>query len=219
MLALTILAFVAQMGASLMASFVSTITFVVLLLFIALMFFFTIRNAYVQELVWAGWVPLLIALVMSRWGGLPYHWRWLTTSLHSGTGLVLQAYVNQFRGFGLIAPVVSGVAGNIGAIFVSRISSALHGAKEEKYFLTAATLFCISTPILVAFLAFIWITGQVKIGIAFTLSFVLLAATIVSIETKRAVRQLKLFQIAISLAIGYFLTFWLWNRDYDPDIK
>lgn len=54
-----------------MASFVSTITFVVLLLFIALMIFFTIRNAYVQELVWAGWVPLLIALVMSRSGGFP----------------------------------------------------------------------------------------------------------------------------------------------------
>ena len=71
LLALTILAFVAQMGASLMASFVSTITFVVLLLFIALMIFFTIRNAYVQELVWAGWVPLLIALVMSRWGRPP----------------------------------------------------------------------------------------------------------------------------------------------------
>lgn len=74
-----------------------------------------------------------------------------------------------------------GVAGNVGAIFVSRISTALHGAKEERYFLTAGTLFGISSPILIAFLGFVWLTGQMRIGFAFGLSYILLSFGIVSI--------------------------------------
>lgn len=74
----------------------------------------------------------------------------------------------------------TGVAGNVGAIFVSRISTALHGAKEERYLLTAGTLFGISSPILIAFLGFVWLTGQMRIGFAFGLSYILLSFGIVS---------------------------------------
>lgn len=117
--------------------------------------------------------------------------------------MVLQTYVNEYRGFGLIAPVVTGklprslhlgrqvnwtnawyetvgVAGNVGAIFVSRISTALHGAKEERYLLTGSTLFLITTPILIAVLAFVWITEQAKIGIAFTFTYSLMSLVLVS---------------------------------------
>jgi len=186
LLALTILAIVARAGAEIMGTLWSTFILIGLLGFVAANVWFTLRNAYVQELIWAGWIPLLLALAVS-----------------SGTGLVLQAYVNEFRGFGLIAQVVTGVAGNVAAIFVSRISTALHGAKEERYLLTASTLFCISTPILIAFLAFIGLTGQVNIGFAFATSYTLLSLAI----------------MAVSLVIAYYLTFWLWSRDYDPDIN
>ena len=72
-----------------------------------------------------------------------------------------------------------GVAGNVGAIFVSRISTALHGAKDERYWLTAGTLFGISTPILIAFLGFVWGTDQMRIGWAFAMSYILLSFAIV----------------------------------------
>lgn len=44
----------------------STFIFIGLIGFIATNIYFTLRNAYVQELIWAGWVPLLLALVVSR---------------------------------------------------------------------------------------------------------------------------------------------------------
>lgn len=72
-----------------------------------------------------------------------------------------------------------GVAGNVGAIFVSRISTALHGSKDERYWMTAVTLFSITTPILIAFLGFVWGTNQLRIGWAFAISYVLLSFGIV----------------------------------------
>lgn len=66
LLTLIILGLVANIGANVMASFVSTIIFAILIIFVALMVLVTIRNAYVQELIWAGWIPLLLALGVSR---------------------------------------------------------------------------------------------------------------------------------------------------------
>jgi solute carrier family 41 len=74
----------------------------------------------------------------------------------------------------------AGVAGNVAAIFVSRISTALHGAKEERYMLTASTLFCITTPILIAFLAFVWVTEQARVGLAFTFTYSMISLILVS---------------------------------------
>jgi len=62
---------------------------------------------------------------------------------------------------------------------VSRISTALHGSKEEKYWLTATSLFGISTPILIAFLAFVYISGQAKFVAVFALSYTVLSFAIV----------------------------------------
>jgi len=66
LLALVILAVVANAGAAIIDSFWSTVVLAVLLGFIAINIFFTVRNAYVQELIWAGWGPLLVALAVSR---------------------------------------------------------------------------------------------------------------------------------------------------------
>lgn len=45
----------------------STFIFLALLVYIAANAYFTLRNAYVQELIWGGWVPLMLALAVSRW--------------------------------------------------------------------------------------------------------------------------------------------------------
>lgn len=66
LLALVILAIVANEGAIIIGTLWSTFIFIGLLFFIGINVFFTLRNAYVQELVWGGWVPLLLALAVSR---------------------------------------------------------------------------------------------------------------------------------------------------------
>ena len=66
LLALTILGVVAKVGSSFVGTLWSTVIFFCLLVFIGMNVFLTLRNAYVQELIWAGWIPLLLALAVSR---------------------------------------------------------------------------------------------------------------------------------------------------------
>jgi solute carrier family 41 len=44
----------------------TTVIFIGLLACIAFNVWLTLRNAYVQELLWSGWVPLLVAMLISR---------------------------------------------------------------------------------------------------------------------------------------------------------
>lgn len=172
-------------------------------------FIVTYRNAYVRELLSSGWIPLLIAMFIS-----------------SGAGLVLDAFVQKFQGFALLTPVVTGLPGACSAIFVSRISTALHSGKKERmsnrissssrstsrlrrildnYGLTEGwivpcTLFIIGMSIMVLFVVFVHVTGQMSFGWPFYLSFILVSGLIVF----------------ISLAVSHFITLALWKRDYDP---
>ena len=66
LLALVLLAIVANEGIVIIGTLWSTFIFLGLLGFIAANIYFTLRNAYVQELIWGGWVPLLLALAVSR---------------------------------------------------------------------------------------------------------------------------------------------------------
>jgi len=186
LLTLIILGLISTLFLSFMGTFLSTIVFAVLLASIALHVIITFRNAYVQELLWSGWVSLFVAMVIS-----------------SGTGIVLEEYIKAFKGYGLVAPVFTGIVGNIGSIYVSRISTALHSSREERYVLVGVTLFIISTPILSLFLIFVGITGQVYVTVPFALGYCFLTALMVT----------------LALTFGYFLAVILWKWDYDPDIN
>jgi solute carrier family 41 len=152
----------------------STGIMVALLFCVAFNVWLTMRNAYVQELLWSGWGPLLLAMVIS-----------------SGTGLVLQRYVNAFKGYGLIAPVVTAVIGNVGAILVSRISTSLHSTTyaTAPHMLTAVSLFIISAPVLGLFILFAVFSGQVDFSFVFTVLYTITCA----------------FGVALSLCIGWAL--------------
>lgn len=94
----------------------------------------------------------------------------------SGSGLVLEAYVNEFEGFALFAPVVTAISGCAGSIFVSRISTSLHSSTKEHYRIVAATLFLITCPILFLFLLFVWVTGQAPVTGIFIAGFCIVVA-------------------------------------------
>jgi solute carrier family 41 len=186
-------------------------------LVLACLIFFVVsyRNAYVRELLSSGWIPLVIAMFIS-----------------SGAGLVLDAFVQKFEGFALLTPVVTGIPGACSAIFVSRISTALHSGKGNrdrtimsnsnqnnahhsrirKFFtgmgptegwLVPITLFTIGLSIMVSFVIFIHLSGQMSFAWPFYVSFTILSAVIV----------------LCSLALSHFITISLWQRDYDPGEK
>lgn len=48
--------------------------------------------------------------------------------ISSLTGIVLDTFGKRWDGFPLLAVVISGMAGSVGSIFVSRLSTALHAA-------------------------------------------------------------------------------------------
>ncbi|KAM0754028.1 hypothetical protein T439DRAFT_285754 [Meredithblackwellia eburnea MCA 4105] len=185
LLTLIILGFLSSFFAKLMGTLISTAVFLCLLAAVAINVVITFRNAYVQELLTIGWGPLFAAMAIA-----------------SASGLVLEAYVNEFEGFALFAPVVTALSGNAGSVFVSRISTSLHSSSREHYVIVATTLFAITTPILVVFLAFAWATGQAVVTFTFVWSYLLVVA----------------FQLIIALGVGYYLAMLLWRWDYDPDV-
>ncbi|KAI5476232.1 magnesium transporter [Pseudohyphozyma bogoriensis] len=168
-----------------MGTLVSTGVFLLLLGAIALNTVITFRNAYVQELLSVGWTPLILAMIIS-----------------SGSGVILEAYVNDFEGFALFAPVLTAVTGNAGSIFVSRISTALHASRKEHYIFVSIALFVITIPTLMVFLVFVWITNQAPVTFVFAIGFLVCVG----------------LQTIISLVVGYFLCIVLWKKDYDPDV-
>ena len=41
-------------------------------------------------------------------------------------GVVLERFVTTFEGLAVLAPIINGIGGNLGAVIASRISTALH---------------------------------------------------------------------------------------------
>ncbi|KAF8528170.1 solute carrier family 41 member 1 [Hysterangium stoloniferum] len=159
----------------------------------------TLRNDVVRPLLSMGWIPLLGAMVIS-----------------SGTGMVLDRFVNQYGGFGLLSIVLGGLPGSVGSVFVSRLSTTLHATSADhdhrspiskthgdisRNFLTTLTLFLVTLPVLVLFLVFIQTSGWTKFPPLFLGIFVVFFCC----------------TVLASLTIARLLTQFLWSKDLDPD--
>jgi len=105
----------------------------------------------------------------------------------SGSGVVLQKFVNQYDALPLILPVTSALAGNVGCIFASRLSTAFHVHTEDEpdtsesiisrdNVIVMSTLFSISLPIHLAFLGFIRILGTFHFGVGFLFAYLITGA-------------------------------------------
>ncbi|EJF62723.1 hypothetical protein DICSQDRAFT_58022 [Dichomitus squalens LYAD-421 SS1] len=163
----------------------------------------TNRNENVRHLLTEGWTPLFVAMAIS-----------------SGTGIVLDSFVERYSGFALLAVVIAGLPGGVSAIFVSRLSTALHAAtakassvmasvtdlQEERHHpkprLVMLTLIGVSLPVEIFFLGCVVALGWIHLPflfIIFKVIFFLLAIT-------------------ISLTIAQLTTTFLWKRKLDPDM-
>jgi cation transporter-like permease len=81
------------------------------------------------------------------------------------------------------------LAGNVGCIFASRLSTAFHSKrdtetetsiKSRENLIVMGTLFAISIPIQLAFLGFVNILGIFKFGMVFFLAYLFMGALSVS---------------------------------------
>ncbi|KAF9935369.1 hypothetical protein FBU30_003159 [Linnemannia zychae] len=144
------------------------------------------KNKYVSEVVKEGWGPVFSAMVIA-----------------STAGLTLERYINQFPGMAMISPVLNGLTGNIGSIYASRISTALHANVQENYRSTEKTLFLVHIPIEILFLTVISVLGLGDVQWSF------------SVVAGYTAVALTLVTISLVLAKAITRLFWKWG--YDPD--
>ena len=141
------------------------------------------RNPYVSELLFEGWTATILSMVISR--SIVY----FLILIISGSGVLLQRFVNQYDALPLILPVTSSLAGNVGCVFASRLSTEYHANSSvaERSTMTSrdnlivmGTLFAISIPIHLAFLGFIHLLGTYEFGIIFLFVYLIIGALSVS---------------------------------------
>ncbi|KAI8149680.1 hypothetical protein BJV82DRAFT_588903 [Fennellomyces sp. T-0311] len=164
----------------------STILFVVMTLIVPLFGYVVWKNKHVKSLLFVGWVPILIAMVIS-----------------SLAGMVLEKYVEEFKGVALLTPVLIGLAGNLGSIYASRISTGLHGESKENHQIVEWTLLAMNVPLQIIFLIIIWAFGMGELH--YNAWFFFAYFTVSMICTW------------ICLKIGKYMTFGFWKMGYDPD--
>ncbi|KAF9193434.1 hypothetical protein BGZ51_003238 [Haplosporangium sp. Z 767] len=144
------------------------------------------RNKFVSEVVKEGWGPVFAAMVIS-----------------STAGLTLERYINDYPGLALISSVLTGLVGNIGSIYASRISTSLHANIKENYRGTEMALFLVHIPIQIIFIVVI---GAMGLGhIQWSVSVVVGYAAV------------ALCMVVVSLWMAKWITHLFWKWGYDPD--
>lgn len=123
------------------------------------------RNTHVKDLLFGGWTPIVLAMVIS-----------------SLAGILLEAYVEQYKGVALLTPVLIGLAGNLGSIYASRISTCLHSETKENYKAVEYTLLAMNIPVQVVFMVIIWAfgMGRLQYNVWFFLSYFMISMICVS---------------------------------------
>jgi solute carrier family 41 len=68
------------------------------------------------------------------------------------SGLALERYLEFYPGIAFVAPVMNGIAGNLGAVYASRITTAFHSDTTENHRQAIQSLLLANLPIQTAFL-------------------------------------------------------------------
>ncbi|KAI9320144.1 hypothetical protein BX666DRAFT_2018179 [Dichotomocladium elegans] len=144
------------------------------------------KNNFVKELLFSGWSPIIFAMFIS-----------------SLAGLVLERYVEQFKGLAMLTPILCGLAGNLGSIYASRISTCLHAGVQEQYRTTEWTLMAMNIPVQALFLVLIWILELGHLDFTFAFAFTYFIVSMIC--------------TLLALKMGKSMTLVCWKRGYDPD--
>ncbi|ORX57514.1 MgtE-domain-containing protein [Hesseltinella vesiculosa] len=167
----------------------SSLSLMVILAMIASIPFFARavwQNKHVKDLLLSGWSPIMIAMLIS-----------------SLAGLVLERFVEKYKGLAMLTPIVCGLTGNLGSIYASRISTSLHAGRKDDQKHVEWTLLLMNVPVQCLFLCVIWWLdlGHLDFTFAFALTYFIVATTCTF----------------AALKMGRFMTFLFWKQGYDPD--
>ncbi|OUM61345.1 hypothetical protein PIROE2DRAFT_45298, partial [Piromyces sp. E2] len=162
------------------------ILLVILLALIPYFCYLALKNIYVRDVLFAGWVPIMSSLVIT-----------------SIAGIVFEKYMDSYKGIAVIMPVLNGIAGNIGSLYVSRLSTDLHVGVINNYVKTFVTLFWIHLPTEWSFLILIDIfnLGDTNVNVLFVTVYTLMSVLLMT----------------IILLFAHKATYWFWNHHFDPD--
>nr|XP_042900711.1 solute carrier family 41 member 1 [Parasteatoda tepidariorum] len=86
----------------------------IFMLLIPVWVYFSFKNSFVRQVLYTGWIPVIMALVITSAGGY-----------------ILEFSVTEFKGLAIFQPVINGVAGNLVAVQASRISTYFHQNSEK----------------------------------------------------------------------------------------
>jgi len=165
-------------------------------------------NEHTLKVLREGWVPVLMAMVIS-----------------SGGGVILDRAVSKFKGIAVFQPVMNGVGGNLVAVQASRMSTFLHAESslgvlppdESKICLNPFAVFCGRS--IHARTARILLMMVVPGHLLFTYAISLLEAghtspTPVFLAVYLCATVIQLWTL---LHTANWLINWMWTRHVDPD--
>lgn len=165
------------------------------------------KNPYTHDVLFHGWIPILLAIVIS-----------------SGGGFILEYASSRYPGLAAYQPVINGVAGNLVAVQASRISTYLH-LSADKGVIPGHERVCVS-PIGIFFgtcahartariLMLILIPGQVVF--VFVINRVEETGDSLNGAFIGLYLAAAIIQVYILLHMARVLVYVLWTHKVDPD--
>ncbi|KAI7868763.1 hypothetical protein BDF14DRAFT_1790621 [Spinellus fusiger] len=169
-----------------MDTLISTFIFLFMVCLLPWFGYMVWRNKHVKDLLLAGWSSIIVAMIIS-----------------SLAGIMLEEYVEKFKGMALLTPVLVGLAGNLGSIYVSRISTCLHSNRVENYFNVEWTLLGMNVVVQAMFLFILWIfdMGHIHYNVWFFSTYFIVS----------------MLCTWLCLKLGKWMTLRFWKMGYDPD--
>jgi solute carrier family 41 len=162
------------------------ILLIILIALIPVWCYLALKNEYVHDVLFEGWVPIFSSLVIT-----------------SIAGIVFEKHMDSYKGIAVIMPVLNGIAGNIGSLYVSRLSTDLHLRVVKDYLKTFITLFWIHLPTEWFFLLMVefFKLGDTNVSVLFTLVYTAMSVLL----------------MVIILFFAHMATHWFWNHHLNPD--
>ncbi|CAO3659660.1 unnamed protein product [Umbelopsis vinacea] len=186
---LVILATFARLLEEHMNSLLSTVLVIVMVALLPGAAALVWTNRSVKELLFSGWTPIVSAMVIS-----------------SLSGVVFENFVDSYKGLALLIPVLNGLTGNLGSIYASRISTALHVDRQEGYKQVEKTLLIMNVPVAIILVFIVWAfdLGEFQVNAWFVLAYFVVSMICAWLSLK--------------LAKSMTLTCWKWGRDPDNTV-
>ncbi|XP_069693795.1 solute carrier family 41 member 1-like isoform X2 [Periplaneta americana] len=165
------------------------------------------KNKYTQSVLYTGWTPVIIAMLISTFAGL-----------------ILDILMAKYKDLAVYQPVINGVGGNLVSVQASRLSTELH-KDNELGTLPPSTRICINP--LDAFIskqqnattARVLMVMVVPGHLIFVFTITFIQGGNASLTTLFVSSYLTaaLIQVAILLYVAYVITYYFWSRKVDPD--